>query len=80
MHALNASGTVLHVGCGQGKLDQAPFAKTKWEEIRLDVNPNVQPDVIGSIINMEAVKTGSVDAVLHPIISNTFIQVKCRLR
>lgn len=63
MHALNASGTVLHVGCGHSKLDQTPFAKTKWEEIRLDINPNVQPDVIGSIINMEAVKTGSVDAV-----------------
>jgi predicted SAM-dependent methyltransferase len=34
-----------------------------WQEIRLDINPGVQPDVIGSITDMESVKTSSVDAV-----------------
>lgn len=63
MHILNASGTVLHVGCGHSMIDKTPFAGMDWTEIRLDIDPNVQPDLIGSITNMEAVKTGSVDAV-----------------
>lgn len=63
MHALDSSGTVLHVGCGQSRLAQTPFARMDWQEIRLDINPNVEPDVIGTITNMESVENGSVDAV-----------------
>ncbi len=61
----------LHVGCGPIRLDpttQQPlrpkgFDTTNWEEIRLDINPQVQPDVVGSMTDMSAVPNESVDAI-----------------
>lgn len=58
--------TVLHVGCGApapGKLPAAFFPDGAWREIRLDIDPAVQPDIVASITDMEAVASGSVDAV-----------------
>src|SRR3954451_8011278 len=57
--------TVLHVGCGvklPHKLHQA-FHTPEWRELRLDIDPNVQPDIVGSITDMRMVETASVDAV-----------------
>lgn len=34
-----------------------------WRELRLDIDPQVKPDVVGSMTDMSAVATGSVDAV-----------------
>jgi len=62
-HQLHASGTVLHVGCGPQRIDATPFAALDWQEIRLDLDPAVQPDVVGSITAMPEVATASVDAV-----------------
>lgn len=56
-------GTFLHVGCGPKHIDQTPFAGTGWREIRLDINPEVQPDLIGTMTDMTAVASDSVDAV-----------------
>ena len=53
----------LHVGCGQKHKPQTPFAKTTWKEIRLDINPNTQPDLIGSMTEMRSVEDSSVDAI-----------------
>ena len=39
------------------------FDARSWEEVRLDINPKVNPDIIGSMTDMSAVQTGSVDAV-----------------
>lgn len=61
--ALPASGTVLHVGCGSKRKEHTPFAALDWQEIRLDINADVQPDVIGTMTDMAAVASGSVDAV-----------------
>lgn len=47
---LREHGTVLHVG-----LD--------WCEIRLDIDESVNPDVIGTMTNMQGVGDRSVDAV-----------------
>lgn len=57
--------TVLHVGCGlrtAGKLHPA-FAPEAWDELRLDIDPAVAPDIVGSITDMSAVGDGTVDAV-----------------
>jgi ubiquinone/menaquinone biosynthesis C-methylase UbiE len=35
----------------------------EWSEIRLDIDPSVQPDVVGSMTDMSALSSGSVDAV-----------------
>lgn len=53
----------LHVGCGPKCADRTPFAGLGWDEIRLDIDPAVQPDVVGTMLDMAAVDTASVDAV-----------------
>lgn len=57
--------TVLHVGCGTyhpQKLHEV-FKSGEWKELRYDIDPNVKPDVIGDITQMDAVASDSVDAV-----------------
>ncbi len=61
-----SSRTVLHVGCGAASPDKLPahfFPGGEWREIRLDIDPDVAPDVLASITDMEAVADASVDAV-----------------
>lgn len=60
---LNHNGRFLHVGCGHARLEQTPFASSTWQEVRLDVDPAVAPDLIGSITAMPSVAAASMDAV-----------------
>lgn len=62
-HQLSEQGTFLHVGCGGKRADSTPFAGLGWQEIRLDIDPAVAPDLIGTMTDMAAVADGSVDAV-----------------
>ncbi|TVR02775.1 MAG: methyltransferase domain-containing protein [Desulfovibrionales bacterium] len=39
------------------------FQSQDWREIRLDIEPANQPDIIGSMLEMQAVADASVDAV-----------------
>lgn len=57
--------TFLHVGCGRKNKTQAgPGLQSEdWREIRLDIDPAVAPDIVGSITDMSAVPNDSVDAV-----------------
>ncbi|MDP1529227.1 MAG: class I SAM-dependent methyltransferase [Rhodoferax sp.] len=57
--------TLLHVGCGPAKKEQTTqgFNTSAWKELRLDINPDVQPDIIGTMTNMSAVEDASVDAI-----------------
>ena len=57
--------TVLNVGCGyplRQKL-HPHFHGADWQEIRLDLDPAVQPDIVCSITDMSPVADCSVDAV-----------------
>jgi SAM-dependent methyltransferase len=56
---------ILHVGCGPRGSGELPalFHEEGWREIRLDINPDVQPDVVASMTNMPTVPDASVDAV-----------------
>jgi SAM-dependent methyltransferase len=73
---INYIKTVLHVGCGVHTPDKLheTFRGPDWKEIRLDINPRVQPDIIASITAMEGVADASCDALysshnlehLHP--------------
>jgi len=56
---------LLHVGCGPKRIAQttAGFAGGDWREQRLDIDPSVQPDVIGTMTDMQAVPSASVDAI-----------------
>ncbi|WP_330205261.1 class I SAM-dependent methyltransferase [Cyanobacterium sp. Dongsha4] len=57
--------TLLHVGCGGYNPNALPqdFRGDDWVEIRLDIDPNVQPDIIGTITDLSGVPDNSVDAV-----------------
>lgn len=56
---------VLHVGCGVKKTEKLhPMFRTpEWEEVRLDIDPLVEPDIVGSIVEMTMVDSGSYDGV-----------------
>jgi hypothetical protein len=62
--ATTQTRTLLHVGCGP-KHPNIPecFKETGWKEVRFDIDPKVKPDILGSITDMKAVETGSVDAL-----------------
>ena len=56
--------TFLHVGHGlQNKSSCFGFNNDNWKEIRLDIDKNVKPDIVGTLTDMKLVETGSVDAV-----------------
>jgi SAM-dependent methyltransferase len=56
--------TFLHVGCGpQNKSRLKGFNSAEWREIRFDIDPSVSPDIEGTLTDMRAVPTGSVDAI-----------------
>lgn len=67
---------VLHVGCGTHTPDKLHenFRTPDWQEVRLDINPAVRPDIVASITDMSAVPPGSFEALysshnlehLHP--------------
>jgi predicted SAM-dependent methyltransferase len=57
--------TFLHVGCGPSRKNQTTpgFNSADWLETRLDIDANVQPDVIGSMTDMSAVASASMDGL-----------------
>lgn len=67
---------VLHVGCGVYTPDKLHenFRTPDWQEVRLDINPAVEPDIIASITDMPDVREASFEALysshnlehLHP--------------
>jgi ubiquinone/menaquinone biosynthesis C-methylase UbiE len=55
----------LHVGCGGKRKPQTTrgFNTPEWDEIRLDIDPTVAPDIVGTMTDMSGVAAESVDAV-----------------
>jgi SAM-dependent methyltransferase len=54
---------VLHVGCGPRGATPLPGMFADWHEVRLDIDPDVEPDVVGNIVDLVNVESGAVDAV-----------------
>ena len=55
--------TFLHVGCGPQSKTVTPFNSPAWRELRLDIDPAVEPDYLCSMLDMGVVATDSVDAI-----------------
>ena len=55
----------LHVGCGPKRKDRTTRALSSadWTELRFDIDESVKPDLVGTMTDMSAVATASVDAV-----------------
>jgi SAM-dependent methyltransferase len=63
-----ASGSpriVLNVGCGYPSSQglHRSFQGPEWRELRLDINPAVNPDVLCSMTDMHPIATGSIDGI-----------------
>jgi SAM-dependent methyltransferase len=56
---------VLHVGCGAHTPEKlhATFRGEDWLEVRLDINPATQPDIVASITDMGCVAGASYEAL-----------------
>lgn len=75
MHTL-VKKNVLHVGCGIHTPDKLheTFRGPDWREVRLDINPKVEPDILASITDMSVIADASYEAIysshnlehLHP--------------
>jgi len=58
--------TLLHVACGNANLSHIHlpgFHETGWRELRLDADPSVNPDIVGSMVNMASVPDDFADAL-----------------
>lgn len=56
--------TLLHVGCASLNIsDLKGFDINAWNEIRFDIDESRNTDLIGTIVDLSLVQTGSVDAV-----------------
>ncbi len=56
---------VLHVGCGHNTMDKlhGTFKTPDWKEVRLDINPAVNPDILASITDMSMIPDASFEAL-----------------
>jgi predicted SAM-dependent methyltransferase len=55
---------VLHVGCGYATVPEIMFPLADWSEIRLDIDPDVNPDIVASLTKMPV-----ADAAMQAIFS-----------
>ena len=57
--------TLLHVGCGANNILQSTpaFNDGSWKELRFDINPKNNPDIVGTMTDMSAVQSQSIDAI-----------------
>lgn len=55
----------LHVGCGQAKKENTTqvLKEDSWDEVRLDIDSSVNPDIIGDILDLNNIDDNSYDAV-----------------
>ncbi len=66
MNAVAISKILLNVGAGHltsGARIPEAFRSAPWKEVRLDIDPTNQPDILGSMLDMSEVPDGSVDAI-----------------
>lgn len=57
--------TFLHIGCGSLKKEHttAGFNTPDWQEVRVDIDPNANPDIVGTMTDLSKIESSSVDAI-----------------
>lgn len=53
----------INAGSGAPRNSRLPLFFGKWKEIRVDVDPELKPDVVANIVDLSAIPDGTVDAV-----------------
>ncbi len=56
---------ILHVGCGNQSTEVLPPLDFEniWQEVRLDIDPSVNPDIVSSIVDLDGIPDESVDVL-----------------
>jgi SAM-dependent methyltransferase len=57
------SPVFINAGCGSPENTRVPKLFRKWRQIRIDVDPATQPDVVANIADLSVIPDGSADAV-----------------
>ncbi len=55
--------TLLHVGCGQKRLQDLPDHFADWREVRYDIDEGCKPDIQGDITDLSEIEDESVDGI-----------------
>ena len=57
--------TFLHIGCNRKYKDQTTlgFNTPEWTELRLDISPDVEADIVANMLDMKEVASESMDAI-----------------
>ena len=57
---------LLNIGCGTISSKRLPLCFQNdniWQEIKLDIDPNVKPDIVADMTDMGMIKNNSIDAI-----------------
>jgi len=54
---------LVNVGCGKRNASALPAYFDDWREVRVDVDPAVEPDVVADLTDLSAIADASADAV-----------------
>lgn len=54
---------LINAGCGPLSGSRIPTLFDNWKQIRVDVDPAVEPDVVANVTDLSAIPSGSADAV-----------------
>jgi ubiquinone/menaquinone biosynthesis C-methylase UbiE len=54
---------VVNAGCGAKGTGMVPSMFDRWRQLRVDVDPEVDPDVLADITDLSAIPSGFADAV-----------------
>lgn len=53
----------INAGCGVQNNSRVPAFFHKWRQIRVDIDPDMMPDVVANIADLSVIPAGSIDAV-----------------
>ena len=55
----------LHLGCGHLRKDRSTpeFRTDKWDEVRVDIDSNVDPDIEATMTDLSVIEDKSYDAI-----------------
>lgn len=57
------SRVLLNAGCGPAGDSRLPRMFQDWKQLRVDIDPDVEPDLVASVVDLSAVPDATIDAV-----------------
>lgn len=57
------ASVLMNLGCGPRGSSQLPPYFSSWRQVRVDIDPSVDPDVLASITDLSAIPSESADAI-----------------